>query len=122
MIMISDVRRATALFYRIGEADLMGPSKVRKFSKPRQLGMFLSRELTGKSYPLIAQRFNRSDHTTVVYACQAVAARLEKSQILRESADAIRRMVIDLNSSHSTFPQPNLCPLDNVNDLPPVSV
>lgn len=71
-ILVSDVITATAEVSGVAICDLVGPSHVHRFSQPRQLAMFVARELTDQSYPQIGRAFGGRDHTTVLFAYRKV--------------------------------------------------
>jgi chromosomal replication initiator protein len=66
------IRRATAKFFGIRESDLISARRSRSVVLPRQVGMYLSRELTSASLIEIGRAFGRTDHTTVIHACRRV--------------------------------------------------
>lgn len=68
------IQKAVAARFDVSPADLVGDSRRREFARPRQVGMFLARALTGKSYGEIARRFGRSDHTTAIHAVRTIEA------------------------------------------------
>jgi Bacterial dnaA protein helix-turn-helix len=65
--MIADIRRAVAAHYGLTDADMVSHDRHRRLARPRQVAMYLARELTGKSYGDIARVFKR-DHSTVIHA------------------------------------------------------
>ncbi len=85
---IGDVCRSVATRFKVSPAELRGQSRVRKFALPRQMAMFISREVTGLSLPKIGRYFDR-DHTTILHACRTTAARLQKHSGLMEHYVAI---------------------------------
>lgn len=62
---IHDIERAVCLRFKLTPAQLRAPDRSRRIVRPRQIAMFLARELTNASYPKIGQHFNR-DHATVI--------------------------------------------------------
>jgi chromosomal replication initiator protein len=66
-----------AAHYGLSFADMAGPLRARRFSRPRHIAMYLAREKTGKSLPLIGQRINRH-HTSVLHGLRAVRRRLDE--------------------------------------------
>jgi len=74
------IKRVSAAF-GISQKELRGPSRLRPFLLPRQVAMYLARELAGLSFPRIAAAFGR-DHTTVLHACRKIAAELRTDAVL----------------------------------------
>lgn len=66
------IEQVVALRFNIPEAYLQSPARARKIARPRQVAMFLCRELTTRSFPQIGRYFGGRDHTTVMHACRRV--------------------------------------------------
>ena len=62
----------TAQHYGIPTSAILKTDRNRRFTRPRQIAMYLVRQLTGRSFPEIATTFGR-DHTTVMHAVEAVS-------------------------------------------------
>ena len=60
-------------YYQVTLDELTGDKRTRRIVGPRQVAMYLSRELTDASLPAIGRAFGGRDHTTVMYAVQKVA-------------------------------------------------
>ncbi|KUK49253.1 MAG: Chromosomal replication initiator protein DnaA [Actinobacteria bacterium 66_15] len=67
-ISISTIQQEVCRFYQISRADLVGDKRSQAIAFPRQVAMYLSRELTDHSLPKIGGEFGGRDHTTVMYA------------------------------------------------------
>jgi len=68
-----DIERAVCLRFKLTPERLRGAERQRKVMRPRQIAMYLARELTGASLPQIGRHFAR-DHTTVLHAVKKIAA------------------------------------------------
>jgi chromosomal replication initiator protein len=90
------IKKAVAKYYEIKPADIDSKKRARSFSVPRQIAMFLTRELTDLSLPQIGDAFGGKDHTTVLYACEKVSQNMSSdelfSNIVRELEDKIVNM------------------------------
>ena len=75
IVTIRDVERAVCLRFQISRDQLLCRNTARKVSRPRQIAMYLARELTGASYPRLGQHFVR-DHTSILYACRMTVKRM----------------------------------------------
>ena len=84
------VRRVAAVFC-INEDDLMGTSRLRTALLPRQVAMYLTRELTTLSLPQIGVAFGGRDHTTVLHACRKVKAELAANETLAAIVQQVKR-------------------------------
>ncbi|WP_057769202.1 chromosomal replication initiator protein DnaA [Lactobacillus selangorensis] len=81
---ITDIQSAVAKYYQVSVADLKGKKRVKNIVWPRQIAMYLSREMTDNSLPRIGQEFGGKDHTTVIHAHEKVAAELKSDEQLKE--------------------------------------
>jgi chromosomal replication initiator protein len=73
---------ATSEQFNFTIEELVGKSRRRPLVIARQMAMYITRELTDLSYPLIAREFGGRDHTTVMHACDKIGALMkERSQI-----------------------------------------
>jgi chromosomal replication initiator protein len=66
--------KQVAAAYGVTAKELLGPSRLRRVMVPRQVAMYLARELSGLSLPRLGTAFGGRDHTTVLHACRKVAA------------------------------------------------
>jgi chromosomal replication initiator protein len=73
---IGSVQDAVCNFFGLNPGDLTGRDRRAAAAYPRQLAMYLSRQLTDASLPRIGAAFGGRDHTTVLHACQRIATRL----------------------------------------------
>ena len=78
IITVEAIQQAVAAKYKIKPEELKDKTRTRTVAYPRQIAMYLTRELTDLSLPKIAEFFRRKDHTTVLYACEKIAAEKEK--------------------------------------------
>ncbi len=83
-ISIENIQKTVADFYKIKVADMYSKKRTRNLARPRQMAMFLAKELTDLSLPEIGQAFGGRDHTTVLHACR-------KIEELRKADQTIRR-------------------------------
>jgi chromosomal replication initiator protein len=82
------MKRVSAAF-GVTEKQLLGSSRLRSVLLPRQVAMYLARELAGLSLPRIGAAFGR-DHTTVLHACRKVEAALEADDVLKARVKQLR--------------------------------
>jgi len=73
LITIENIQKTVAEYYKIRISDLHSNSRSRSITRPRQLAMALSKELTNHSLPEIGNAFGGRDHTTVLHACRKIA-------------------------------------------------
>ncbi len=90
-ITIDEIQRAVCAHYRLDKSEMSSKRRVRAVARPRQVAMYLAKELTPRSYPEIGRRFGGRDHSTVIHAVRTVEAlRVADSELDAEIA-AIRR-------------------------------
>jgi len=104
---IRSIKKHVANYYNLPVEDIDRNSKVRKFARPRQIAMYLSRELTDLSGSEIGYRFNR-DHSTILFGVAFIRGRIKVDRDLMEDVDTIRLLVLQENSQ-STQQSPQ-CP------------
>ena len=71
-ISIENIQKTVADYYKTKVADMYSKKRTRALARPRQMAMYLARELTDLSYPEIGQSFGGRDHTTVLHACAKI--------------------------------------------------
>jgi chromosomal replication initiator protein len=72
MVSIDNIQKTVAEYYNIKLSDLLSKRRSRSITRPRQLAMSLTKELTNHSLPEIGEAFNGRDHTTVLHACSKI--------------------------------------------------
>ncbi len=87
---LPDVISATCEQFGVSSTELLSASRVARISWPRQVAMYLARELTGNSLPAIGREFGGRDHTTVMHACRRTASRVSGDPQCRQAVDDIR--------------------------------
>jgi chromosomal replication initiator protein len=73
-ISVENIQKTVADFYRIKVADMYSKKRPANIARPRQIAMYLAKELTQKSLPEIGELFGGRDHTTVLHAVRKIAA------------------------------------------------
>jgi chromosomal replication initiator protein len=93
-ITIENIQRVVAEYYNIRVSDLHSKRRSRSITRPRQVAMSISKELTKNSLPEIGDLFGGRDHTTVIHACKKVEA-LKSSDIkIMEDYNNIKRLLL----------------------------
>ena len=72
MVSIENIQKTVAEYYNIKLSDLLSKRRSRSITRPRQMAMALTKELTNHSLPEIGEAFNGRDHTTVLHACKKI--------------------------------------------------
>ncbi len=80
-------------YYGLSTDDLTGTTRRREITVPRQIAMYLTRELTGMSLPQIGNVFGGRDHTTVLHSCKTVEANMMSNSQVKAVVEDIKQMV-----------------------------
>lgn len=89
---IVDIQNKVASYFHISINDLKGKKRMKSIVMPRQIAMYLAREMTSNSLPKIGKEFGGKDHTTVIHACDKIA------EIIKLDAD-LRKEISDIKSA-----------------------
>jgi chromosomal replication initiator protein len=90
---IEDIQRKTAEFYKLDLRDFQSAGRARRIARPRQVAMYLARELTMRSLPEIGKRFGGRDHTTVLHACRRIAALCQEDPLFKQEVDFLKQVL-----------------------------
>jgi chromosomal replication initiator protein len=92
-VTIEEIQRRVAEHYNIKLADMSSPRRARQVSRPRQIAMYLAKQLTTKSLPDIGRSFGGRDHTTVMHAVKKVEELAAGDISFAEDIDLLKRML-----------------------------
>jgi chromosomal replication initiator protein len=91
---IEDVQHATCKAFEISHDELLSPARAQRLTWPRQVAMYLARELTDQTLPAIGRAFGGRDHTTVMHACKRTAERIasdpDAHRVVRDLTEQLR--------------------------------
>ena len=90
-ITIDNIQKTVADYYKIMVADLFSRKRTRLIARPRQVAMWLCKEVTPHSYPTIGDAFGGRDHTTVLHACRKIKELQEETADIREDMKNLLR-------------------------------
>jgi chromosomal replication initiator protein len=86
---ITEIQAATCRHFGLSPDELVSSARSSRVAWPRQLAMYLSRELTGASLPAIGREFGGRDHTTVLHACRRASERISSDATSREVVEKL---------------------------------
>ena len=89
-IKIEDILRIVSRHYAVTRADIVSQRRHRSVVWPRQIGMYLAKQLTSRSLPDIGRRFGDRDHTTVLHAIRKIDRELEGNTRLRDELETLK--------------------------------
>jgi len=93
---VSEIQAAVSQHFGLTTGELLSPARTARVAWPRQVAMYLARELTGESLPEIGRQFGGRDHTTVLHAWRRASTRISSDQASR---DAVEKLQEALNTS-----------------------
>jgi chromosomal replication initiator protein len=94
---IDDIQMATCEQFGLSSEDLLSSTRTARIAWPRQVAMYLSREMTGESLPAIGRHFGGRDHTTVLHAWKRTEERIANDQTSRAAVDKLRTTLAGLH-------------------------
>jgi chromosomal replication initiator protein len=80
-------------YYSVSYNELVGATRKREITVPRQIAIYLTRELTGMSLPQIGNEFGGRDHTTVMHSCKLVEAAVRENGGTKDIVDQLKRQI-----------------------------
>jgi chromosomal replication initiator protein len=89
------IKKKVAKYYEIKPADIDSKKRARSFSVPRQIAMYLTRELTDLSLPEIGDAFGGKDHTTVLYSCEKVSKQMSSDELYSNIVTELKEVIIN---------------------------
>ncbi|GGF37918.1 chromosomal replication initiator protein DnaA [Aliidongia dinghuensis] len=92
-ITIEEIQKRVAEHFNIRLADMHSARRARAVARPRQVAMYLCKQLTPRSLPEIGRKFGGRDHTTVMHAVRKIEELLAEDRALGEDIDLLRRML-----------------------------
>ena len=93
VVSIDLIQKKVSAYYNIRQSDIVGKKRVKQIVFPRQIAMYLARELTESSLPKIGKEFGGKDHTTVLHAIDKIENQLAEDDNLQ---DDIRNLRMEL--------------------------
>ena len=92
-VTIEEIQKRVAEHWNIRLADMSSARRARNVARPRQVAMYLSKQLTSRSLPEIGRRFGDRDHTTVMHAVSRVTELMAADADFAERVELVRRML-----------------------------
>ncbi|TXG93312.1 MAG: chromosomal replication initiator protein DnaA [Rhodocyclaceae bacterium] len=92
-ITIDNIQKTVADYYKIKVADLFSPKRTRAIARPRQVAMWLAKDLTAQSYPTIGDAFGGRDHTTVLHAVRTIDSLRSKDNELNHDLHVLLQVL-----------------------------
>jgi chromosomal replication initiator protein len=93
-IRIEDILRVIVRHFGVSRGDILSQRRHRSVVWPRQIGMYLAKQMTARSLPEIGRRFGNRDHTTVLHAIRKIEGELKDDARLREELDDLKKQIM----------------------------
>ncbi len=90
-ITVEEIQRKVSEHYNIRLSDMIGPKRLRSYARPRQIAMYLAKQLTSRSLPEIGRRFGGRDHTTVMHGVKRIEELKQSDGQIAEDLELLRR-------------------------------
>ncbi|MCE5295325.1 MAG: chromosomal replication initiator protein DnaA [Chlamydiales bacterium] len=89
-VSIENILKSVAAVFQVKASDLKGATRTKEISLPRQVAMFLAKELINESLVMIGEFFGRT-HSTVLHACKSIEKEVNENEMLRKQVEMVRR-------------------------------
>ncbi|MDF1579492.1 MAG: chromosomal replication initiator protein DnaA [Desulfuromonadales bacterium] len=87
---IEDIQKTVASHFNIKISDLKSPKRLKALVLPRQIAMYISRQITSSSYPEIGEKFGGKDHSTIIHAIKRIESRLADDFQLEKTINTLK--------------------------------
>ena len=94
MITIGSIKREVCKYFNVTLKDMDSKKRSREIAYPRQVAMYLCKDLTENSLPKIGESFGKRDHTTVMHACKKIGGEMTTSAEARDLVEEIKASII----------------------------
>lgn len=92
-VTIEEIQKRVSQHFNIRVSDMHSARRARSVARPRQVAMYLAKQLTSRSLPEIGRKFGGRDHTTVMHAVKKVDELRERDSSFAEDVELLRRML-----------------------------
>jgi len=89
----NQVIKSVADFFEISVSDLTGGSRKQEIVEPRQVAIYILRDMLSLSYPFIADKLGKRDHTTAIYAYEKINKKIQENQMLNQKIIMIKDLI-----------------------------
>ncbi len=97
-VTISDVIKTVADFFEVSIEELINKGRKQEIVEPRQITMYLLRDMLKMSYPSIGEKLGKRDHTTVIHACEKIEQEINTSQATNQKILNIKEKIFSVKT------------------------
>lgn len=94
IVSMEDIQEIVSTWFHVKISDLKSRRRSKTLVHPRQIAMYLCRELTDASYPEIGRLFGGKDHTTIIHACRQITKAREADSALSQTLDGLKEKIL----------------------------
>lgn len=94
IVAMDDIQEAVCSQFHVKLTELKSRRRSKTLVHPRQIAMYLCRELTDASYPEIGRQFGGKDHTTIIHACRQIAKAKETDTTLQTTLETLKEQIL----------------------------
>ena len=88
---VEEILKKVSLHFNIKVSDIKSAKRLKAVVLPRQIAMYISRQLTSSSYPEIGDRFGGKDHSTIIHAIRKIEKLMEEDFQLKSTIDNLKK-------------------------------
>jgi chromosomal replication initiator protein len=88
---VEEILKKVSLHFNIKVSDIKSAKRVKAVVLPRQIAMYISRQLTSSSYPEIGDRFGGKDHSTIIHAIRKIEKLMEEDFQLKSTIEILKK-------------------------------
>jgi chromosomal replication initiator protein len=92
-IRIEDILKIVSRHYGVSRNDILSERRHRSVVWPRQIGMYLAKQMTARSLPEIGRRFGNRDHTTVLHAIRKIEGQITSNAQLKDEIEDLKKQL-----------------------------
>ena len=89
----NQIVKSVANFFEISQNDIIATSRRKEVVLPRQIAMFLMRDMLGMSYPDIGEKMGKRDHTTAIHSFEKIAQQITTDRTLNQKIILIKEII-----------------------------
>ena len=94
IVSMDDIQETVGARFHVKIADLKSRRRSKTLVHPRQIAMYLCRELTDSSYPEIGRQFGGKDHTTIIHACKQVIKAKDNDSVFNATLESLKEQIL----------------------------
>ena len=92
-VTIEEIQKKVAEHFNTRLSDMSSPRRARAVARPRQVAMYLAKQLTSRSLPEIGRKFGGRDHTTVMHAVSRIESLMNSDSVISDDLELLKRML-----------------------------